>query len=91
MKLELVFSSQFRKDLKKIRRRHLNMDELNKVIDLLANCKELPAKYDNHRLNGKYKGYMECHIEPNWLLIYKISGDKVYLHLQRTGTHSDLF
>ena len=62
-----------------------------RTIEKLANEEVLPAKYRNHQLIGNYVGYMECHIRPDWLLIYKIENNKLILTLSRTGTHSDLF
>ena len=65
------------------------MSRLYTVTKALENEEILDAKYKEHRLIGNYKGYLECHIEPDWLLIYKINGKDLYL--ARTGTHSDLF
>ncbi len=67
------------------------MTELAKVITILANGDRLPDKYRDHELQGNYKGYRECHIEPDWLLIYKISSNILVLSLVRTGSHSRLF
>ncbi len=61
------------------------------VLDLLCERQQLPPKYRNHTLTGNYEGHRECHITPDWLLIYKIEDDELLLSLTRTGTHSDLF
>lgn len=81
----------FKKDLKRIVRRGYNLDLLKKVVDLLAKQELLPEKYKDHSLSGEYIGYRECHITPDWLLIYQIKDDELILVLSRTGTHSDLF
>ena len=79
----------FKKDVKKQIKRKKDMEKLKKVIDLLIDEIPLPAEYDNHPLHGDYVGDMECHIEPDWLLIYYAEAGNLYL--VRTGTHSDLF
>ena len=61
------------------------------MIEILAKGEELPAKYQNHQLKGVYSGYYDCHIQPDWLLIYKIDNGRLLLTLAWTGTHSDLF
>lgn len=65
------------------------MNELKEVILVLEKGEQLEERYRNHSLGGDYRGYLECHIQPDWLLIYKL--DDPYLHLIRTGTHADLF
>ncbi|MCQ2413080.1 MAG: type II toxin-antitoxin system YafQ family toxin [Sphaerochaetaceae bacterium] len=67
------------------------MDELWSVVKMLEERKSLPPKYKDHKLKGKYSNQRECHIHPDWLLIYAIDNDKLILTLTRTGTHSDLF
>ncbi len=67
------------------------MSQLNNIISDLSYEKKLDKKYRDHELKGNYKGFRECHIEPNWLLIYKIENDVLTLVLLRTGTHADLF
>lgn len=89
--LEIITTKAFEKDYKLMKKRGYNLNLLKEVIDLLANEMELPLKYKNHQLIGNYIGYMECHIRPDWLLIYKIEKSKLILTLTRTGTHSDLF
>jgi len=83
------YTNQFKNDVKLVSKRGHNMSRLYTVMKALENEEILDAKYKEHRLIGNYKGYLECHIEPDWLLIYKINGQDLYL--ARTGTHSDLF
>lgn len=89
--LKIVYSSKFKKDFKRIKKRGYNIEKIEKVFRLLASETELPQKYSDHELVGKFAGFRECHIEPDWLLIYKIKNDVLTLTLTRTGTHSDLF
>ena len=91
MKYEIVPSNQFRKDLKLAQKRGYDLDKIKKVIIALAGGETLEAKYRDHALTGDYSGFRECHIQPDWLLIYQISGNRLILFLARTGTHSDLF
>lgn len=79
----------FRKDVKRIQKRAKRMQKLYGIVEMLANDKSLSARHRPHRLINEWEGCWECHIEPDWLLIYEYS-DAV-LHLHRTGTHSDLF
>lgn len=83
------YASQFKKDVKLIVKRGYKIDRLYEVMKALENEEALDAKYKEHPLTGNYKGYLECHIEPDWLLIYKIDGQDLYF--ARTGSHSDLF
>ena len=89
----IVLSGQYKKDLKLARKRNLPEDELNKVIFNLANDTTLPPENKDHALSGNMAGFRECHIQPDWLLIYgKEDNDELHiLNLVRTGTHSDLF
>jgi len=80
---------RFRKDLKQARRRGYDLKKLEAVLDLLLAGKPLPAACEDHPLKGKWQGYRDCHIGPDWLLIYRIDGDE--LVLVRTGTHADIF
>lgn len=89
--LEIVLSNQFRKDLKTANKRGYNLELLNDVVDSLAQGQPLPAKNRDHELSGEYRGFRECHIQPDWLLIYRIDNGELLLFLSRTGTHSDLF
>ena len=91
MKYNIIPTTKFKKDLKKASKRNLKIEKLEKVIDIIANGEMLSEKYRDHELNGNYSGCRECHIEPDWLLIYEIHNDKLFLILTRTGTHSDLF
>ena len=91
MKYRIERTTQFKNDFKLAEKQGLNIDELEKVITLLANGEDLPDKYKDHELRGNYKGYRECHIESDWLLIYKINKSILILSLVRTGTHSRLF
>lgn len=88
---ELEYGNKFIKDLKLAKRRGLNLAELKIVTDILQEGKRLPAVYRDHTLTGNYKGYRECHINPDWLLIYKKKETIRVISLYRTGTHSDLF
>ena len=84
-------SAKFQKDLKRIQKRGYNISLLTNVLKLLTQGDPLPVKYKDHTLTGNYKGCRECHITPDWLLIYEISEKEIILYLTRTGTHSDLF
>ncbi len=89
--LEVVSSNRFKRDLKLAIRRGYNIELLTTVINQLAAGKTLAAKYQDHALTGNYGGFRECHITPDWLLIYQIQEDALVLFLSRIGTHSDLF
>ena len=91
--LTIVFSGQFKKDFRLAMKRGCNPKKLTDVIELLQNETPLPSKYKDHPLTDsrKYKNVRECHIEPDWLLVYQIKSDTLILRLLRTGTHSDLF
>lgn len=89
--IEIILSNQFKKDLKLAKKRGFNISHLETVINMLTNQQKLPDKYQDHNLMGKYKNFRECHIEPDWLLIYQIDKNILSLLLFRTGTHSDLF
>ena len=89
--LEIVPSDQFKKDLKLAKKRGYKFENLREVINILAEQKKLDDKYRDHGLAGDYKGFRECHVEPDWLLIYRINEDALELFLFRTGSHSDLF
>ena len=89
--LKVRFGAKFKKDYKTIIKRGYNPELLEKVILLLREEKPLPEKYEDHPLRGNYGGHRECHITPDWLLIYKVEKDILTLSLTRTGSHSDLF
>lgn len=84
-------SIKFQKDLKRVQKRGYDISLLTDVLNILANGEPLPAKYKDHNLSGNYKGCRECHITPDWLLIYEVAHGELILYLIRTGTHSDLF
>ena len=87
MRYEVKFTTQFKKDLKLAKKQNKNTDKLFAVIEKLANGEQ----YRDHDLTGNYKGCRECHIEPDWLLVYEIIDDVLVLMLYRLGSHSELF
>ena len=89
--LKVKMTSQFKKDWKRIVKRGYNTKKFEIVLDQLMFEKTLDEKYKDHKLSGDYEGCRECHIEPDWLLIYYIESNILTLTLFRTGTHSDLF
>ena len=89
--LTINYSTRFKKDYKLVRKRGYDISLLEEVLELLCTEQPLPQKYLDHALTGNYGGHRECHITPDWLLIYKIENDVLVLSLTRTGTHSDLF
>ncbi len=91
MEYSIEFTHQYLKDLKLARKRGLNEDRLNEVIRCLASGKSLLPKHKDHLLVGDYRGLRECHIQPDWLLIYEREESLKILNLIRTGSHSDLF
>lgn len=91
MKLQVKFSNKFKIDLKLAEKQNKNLDKLFLVIEKLANLEKLDDKYRDHQLTGKYKGLRECHIEPDWLLIYYVENNTLTLVLSRIGNYSDLF
>ena len=91
MRYDIKYTSQFKKDLKLAKKQNRNLDRLFEVIERLAAGEELEEKYRDHELVGKYRGTRECHIEPDWLLVYEIRNDVLVLKLYRLGTLSELF
>lgn len=91
MKYTLKPTTQFKRDLKKAQKQNKNLDLLNKVLQQLAEGIPLPEKNCDHALTGNYAGCRECHIQPDWLLIYEIAEDTLFLYLTRTGSHNELF
>ena len=83
------YKTSFKKDIAKLQRRKKDITKLISVACMLISEMPLPQQYENHPLKGNYAGYMDCHIEPDWLIIYKL--DAPYIEFIRTGTHSDLF
>ncbi len=88
---KIKFTSQFKKDLKKAKKQNRPIDEMFKAIDILARGEKLDPKYRDHALSGNYKNARECHIQPDWLLIYEYIDSVLILSLNRLGIHSDLF
>ena len=88
---KIVASNKFRKDLSLAVKRGFDMKLLRDVVNMLAKGKTLEPKYRDHPLIGEYEDFRECHIKPDWLLIYRIDDEELELYLFRTGTHSDLF
>ena len=84
-------TTQFKKDYKLAMKRHLNVELLEEVVAALAMGETLPEKNKDHSLSGNWTGHRECHILPDWLLVYRIEDNVLVLTLSRTGTHSDLF
>lgn len=90
--LNVFMRSQFKKDYKRmLKQKGCTAAQFKDVLYYLVNEKPLPEKYKDHDLSGNWHGYRECHIRPDWLLIYKIEHDRLTLTLTRTGSHSDLF
>ena len=92
-KYDVVYSIKFKKSLKKMQKQNKDLDELLDVVDKLAQKEELDPKYRNHKLKDDkyYKNCSECHIRPDWLLIYQYNDNELLLLLMNTGSHSDLF
>jgi mRNA interferase YafQ len=91
MKYNVIYSNQFKKDYKLILKQGKMDTKLREIVALLANGEVLPPQCKDHALYGEYIGCRECHIEPDWLLIYRIDKQMVVLALMRTGSHSQLF
>ena len=94
MKYTVKFTSKFKKDYKQAQKQGLDTDKLLQVVALIASGtaeETLKETYSDHALTGNWKGYRECHIQPDWLLIYEIYEDTLVLSLTRTGSHSKLF
>ena len=88
---KIIHSNKFLKDLKRCKKRGLNENDLLKVIKILAAGEKLPEKYKDHQLHGTMAKYRECHISPDWLLIYEKRKNELIIYLVTTGSHSDLF
>jgi len=89
--LTIKYHTMFKKDFKRIKKRGYDISRLEKIVELLANEVPLPEQFKDHNLSGNYNGFRECHIAPDWLLIYQVNNNELVLVLSRTGTHSDLF
>jgi mRNA interferase YafQ len=91
MKYQVLQTSHFKRELKRTAKRGCDMGWLKSMIALLAEGQPIPEKHRDHALAGKLSGFRECHITPDWLLVYLIDNDQLVLTLTRTGSHSDLF
>lgn len=89
--LTIKYHTMFKKDFKRIKKRDYDISRLEKIVGLLANEVPLPEQFKDHNLSGNYNGFRECHIAPDWLLIYQVNNNELVLVLSRTGSHSDLF
>lgn len=89
-KYKIDFTTAFSKDLKRVKKRGYNHKLMKDVVDKLQNGEKLPPKYRDHALTGNWDDFRECHIQPDWLLVYRVYEDMLVLVLSRTGTHSDL-
>lgn len=89
--LTIKYHTLFKKDFKRIKKRGYDISRLEKIVELLANEVPLPEQFKDHNLSGNYNGCRECHIAPDWLLIYQVNNNELVLVLSRTGSHSDLF
>lgn len=87
--LKQIYTTKFQKDIKKLKKQKKDMDKLKAIINLLVNKFKLDIEYRDHKLTGEYQDSRECHIEPDWLLIYKVEEDSIIF--ERTGSHSELF
>lgn len=91
MNYEVRFTNQFKKDIKLAQKQGKDIEKLFSVVDILASGEPLPAKFRDHDLTGDYMGCRECHIEPDWLLVYVKDNGLLILMLNRVGSHSELF
>lgn len=89
--LTIKYHTMFKKDFKRIKQRGYDISRLEKIVELLANEVPLSEQFKDHNLSGNYNGFRECHIAPDWLLIYQVNNNELVLVLSRTGSHSDLF
>ncbi|MFI3141264.1 MAG: type II toxin-antitoxin system YafQ family toxin [Clostridia bacterium] len=89
--LKVRYQNAFKKDFKLIKKRGYDIKKLENIINLLSQNQPLPESNKDHALIGNYKGCRECHIEPDWLLVYEVNDQELVLYLLRTGSHSDLF
>lgn len=89
--LDVVLSNRFKKDLRLAKKRGKDLNLLNDAVECLARQQPLPERFHDHALIGNYEGFRECHIQPDWLLVYRVDDECVNLFLMRTGTNADLF
>ncbi len=90
-KYNIVLTTKFKRQYKQAKKRGCNLNKLQEIIDILAKGQMLPKEYRDHALTGNWHGHRECHIQPDWLLVYYIDNDVLVLTLVATGSHSDLF
>ena len=88
---QVKFTTAYKKSYKLMKKRGLDLSLLDEVVDLLRQGKQLDEKYRDHSLSGKFSGFRECHVKPDWLLVYLIENDVLTLTLVDTGSHSDIF
>jgi len=88
---QILFTNKMKRDVKRIKKRGKKISKLVDVLDLLSTGKPLESKYRDHQLSGNMSDFRECHIEPDWLLVYRIEDDRLIIIATETGTHSDLF
>jgi mRNA interferase YafQ len=89
--LQIKFTNKMKRDAKLMRKRGKDMNKLTQTLSLLASQEPMPERYLDHQLTGSLKDFRECHIEPDWLLIYQVFEDSLIISASGTGTHSDLF
>ena len=87
--MNIHYTTQFKKDYKRIKRQKKDTSKLKKIVELLISGQPLDPKYRDHSLSGSWKNHRDCHIEPDWILIYRVSDANLYL--ERTGSHAELF
>jgi len=87
--LKIYYTTQFKRDYKRIKKQIKDLDKLEIIIEKLAAGRKLEPKYRDHQLSGNWKGHRDCHIESDWILIYRTEADELFL--ERTGSHSELF
>ena len=87
--MNLHYTTQFKKDYKRVKKQNKGLDKLRSIIETLVAGQLLESKYKDHQLFGNWQGHRDCHIEPDWILIYRITANDLYL--ERTGSHSELF
>ncbi len=91
MRYQIVVTNRFKKDIKRCQKRNLPMEKLKEVVRILEENGELPLQYKAHKLSGQYAGKWECHILPDWLLVWEQHDDELVLIMINTGSHSDIF
>ena len=89
--LKIRFTNRMKSDVKLMKKRGKNLSKLEDILDALSKFETLPEKYKDHALKGEWLGFRECHIEPDWLLIYNIEAEELILYATATGSHADLF